>query len=107
MGITLGGKSEPMETINQLYYTQKEISKADVKDLMRFMSMIQSDDRFKNNGRLFVNKLNERDDEVKTMVNIEISFQFFKKGDKVGKSFIWKSFRSKDFCVSNSSIIEI
>jgi hypothetical protein len=28
MGITLGGKGEPMETINQLYYTQKEITKA-------------------------------------------------------------------------------
>ena len=29
MGITLGGgKTEPMQTINQLYYTQKELSKA-------------------------------------------------------------------------------
>ena len=93
--------------MNAITFNENEISKANQKDLMRFMSMIQSDVRFKNNGRLFVNKLNETDDEVKTMVNIEISFQFFKKGDKVGKSFIWKSFRSKDFCVSNSSIIEI
>ena len=93
--------------MNAITFNENEISKANQKDLMRFMSMIQSDVRFKNNGRLFVNKLNETDDEVKTMVNIEISFQFFKKGDKVGKSFIWKSFRSKDFCVSNSSIIEL
>ena len=76
--------------MNSLTFNEKEISKADVKDLMRFMSQIQSDDRFKNNGRLFVNKLNETDDEVKTMINIEISFQFFKTKDKVGKSFIWK-----------------
>ena len=93
--------------MNAITFNENEISKANQKDLMRFMSMIQSDVRFKNNGRLFVNKLNETDDEVKTMVNIEISFQFFKKGDKVGKSFIWKSFRSKDFCVSDSSIIEL
>jgi hypothetical protein len=27
-GVKFGDKSEPMETINQLYYTQKEMSKA-------------------------------------------------------------------------------
>ncbi len=93
--------------MNAITFNENEISKANQKDLMRFMSMIQSDVRFKNNGRLFVNKLNETDDEVKTMINIEISFQFFKAKDKVGKSFIWKSYRSKDFAVSNSSIIEL
>jgi hypothetical protein len=93
--------------MNALFFNEKEISKADNRDLMRFMSMVQSDNRFKNNGRLFVNKLSEREDEVITMKTVEIAFQFFKGKEKEGKSFIWKSYRSKDFCVSNSLIIEI
>jgi hypothetical protein len=94
--------------MNALTFNEKEFSKSDVRDLMKFMSMIQSDTRFRNNGRLFVNRFNESDDDkIKTMKTVEISFQFFKGKEKEGKSFIWKSYRAKDFCVSNSSIIEI
>jgi hypothetical protein len=72
------------------------------------MSMVQEDSRFKNNGRLFVNKLTQLDDDnIKTMKTVEIKFQFFKGKEREGKSFIWTTYRAKDFCCSNSSIREI
>ena len=49
--------------MNALTFNEKEFSKSDVRDLMKFMSMIQSDTRFRNNGRLFVNRFNESDDD--------------------------------------------
>lgn len=94
--------------MNALSFNEKEIAKADQRDLMRFMSMVQEDSRFKNNGRLFVNKLVESDDDnIKTMKTVEIKFQFFKGKEREGKSFIWTTYRAKDFCCSNSSIREI
>jgi hypothetical protein len=94
--------------MNSLSFNEKEIAKADQRDLMRFMSMVQEDSRFKNNGRLFVNKLVESDDNnIKTMKTVEIKFQFFKGKEREGKSFIWTTYRAKDFCCSNSSIREI
>lgn len=94
--------------MNALSFNEKEIAKADQIDLMRFMSMVQEDSRFKNNGRLFVNKLTQEDDDiVKTMKTVSISFQFFKAKERTGRSFIWTSYRAKDFCCSNSSITEI
>lgn len=96
--------------MNALSFNEKEIAKADQRDLMRFMSMLQEDSRFKNNGRVFVNKLTEsNDDVVKTMKTVSISFQFFKAKDRTGTrtSFIWTSYRAKDFCCSNSSIKEV
>ena len=94
--------------MNALSFNEKEIAKADQRDLMRFMSMVQEDSRFKNNGRLFVNKLNDlEDDKIKTMKTVEIKFQFFKGKEREGKSFIWTTYRAKDFCCSNSSIREI
>jgi hypothetical protein len=94
--------------MNALSFNEKEIAQADQRDLMRFMSMVQEDSRFKNNGRLFVNKLVESDDDnIKTMKTVEIKFQFFKGKEREGKSFIWTTYRAKDFCCSNSSIREI
>ncbi len=94
--------------MNALSFNEKEIAKADQRDLMRFMSMIQEDSRFKNNGRVFVNKLVESDDDnIKTMKTVEIKFQFFKGKEREGRSFIWTTYRAKDFCCSNSSIREI
>jgi hypothetical protein len=94
--------------MNALSFNEKEIAKADQRDLMRFMSMVQEDSRFKNNGRLFVNKLTQLDDDnIKTMKTVEIKFQFFKGKEREGKSFIWTTYRAKDFCCSNSSIREI
>jgi hypothetical protein len=94
--------------MNALSFNEKEIAKADQRDLMRFMSMVQEDSRFKNNGRLFVNKLTQLDDDnIKTMKTVEIKFQFFKAKERTGRSFIWTSYRAKDFCCSNSSIREI
>lgn len=94
--------------MNALTFNEKEISQADQRDLMRFMSMVQEDSRFKNNGRVFVNKLTQLDDDkIKTMKTVSINFQFFKTKDKMGKSFIWTSYRAKDFSCSNSSISEI
>jgi hypothetical protein len=94
--------------MNALSFNEKEIAQADQRDLMRFMSMVQEDSRFKNNGRLFVNKLVESDDDnIKTMKTVEIKFQFFKGKEREGRSFIWTTYRAKDFCCSNSSIREI
>ena len=94
--------------MNALTFNEKEIAQADQRDLMRFMSMVQEDSRFKNNGRVFVNKLTQLDDDkIKTMKTVYINFQFFKTKDKMGKSFIWTSYRAKDFSCSNSSISEI
>lgn len=94
--------------MNSLSFNEKELSNANQRDLMNFMSMLSSDDRFKNNGKVFVNKFSEEDDnERKAMKTVSISFQFFKGKEKVGKSFVWKSYRSKEFACSNSSIHEI
>lgn len=94
--------------MNALTFNEKEIAQADQRDLMRFMSMVQEYSRFKNNGRVFVNKLTQLDDDkIKTMKTVSISFQFFKGKERVGRSFIWTSYRAKDFSCSNSSISEI
>lgn len=94
--------------MNALSFNEKEIAQADQRDLMRFMSMVQEDSRFKNNGRLFVNKLTQLDDDkLNTMKTVSISFQFFKAKERTGRSFIWTSYRAKDFCCSNSSITEV
>lgn len=94
--------------MNSLSFNEKELANANQRDLMNFMSMLSSDSRFKNNGKVFVNKFSEQDDDnVKTMKTVSITFQFFKGKEKVGKSFIWKSYRSKEFACSNSNIYEI
>ena len=94
--------------MNALSFNEKEIAKADQRDLMRFMSMVQEDSRFKNNGRLFVNKLNDlEDDKIKSMKTVEIMFQFFKGKERESRSFIWKSYRAKDFSCSNTLITEV
>lgn len=95
--------------MNKLDFNEREFTNADQRDIMRFTSMVISDERFKNNGTIFANSLTEKDDtETNTMKTVEIRFQFFRPKDKgKGSSFIWTSYRAKSHTCSNTYIKEI
>jgi|688.fasta_scaffold738173_2 hypothetical protein len=95
--------------MNRLSFNENEFKNADQKDLMKFMSMITEDQRFKNNGTIFANSIKETDDlKTPTMMTVEISFQFIRPKEKgIGRRFVWTSYRAKSHTCSNTNIREI
>lgn len=95
--------------MNKIDFNEEKFKNADQKDLMRFFSMISENQKFKNNGTIFVNNLTEKEDaENPQMTTVEISFQFFKPKEKgTGRKFVWTSHRAKSHTCSNTHIKEL
>jgi len=94
--------------MKRISFNDKELSNVHPKDLMNFVSMVYSDDRFKK-GHLFVNKLTKEDCmDNGNMTTIKITFQHFKPKENVlGYKFEWVSYRAKEFACSNNRIVKV
>lgn len=95
--------------MNKINFNENEFKNADQKDLMKFFSMVLEDTRFKNNGSVYAGAISTADDaKNELMETVEIRFQFFKPKEKgTGRKFVWKSYRAKNHCCSNSQIQEL
>ena len=95
--------------MNRLSYNdEKELAKANPRDLMKFFSMLYSDSDFKNKT-IFIGNFDYTDDkETPSMVTATIRFQVFSKddlkgkGSRVGTTYEWVSYRAKSFACINS-----
>ncbi len=92
------------------YNDEKELAKANPRDLMNFFSMLYADSDFKNKAIFVGDYTNENDVENKLMCTTTIRFQVFGKKDHKelnsrGKLYEWKSYRAKCFSCINSRFI--
>ena len=94
--------------MNGIDFNESAFLDADRKDIMRFVSSVAKDARFKNMCKIWAGSIAEFPDEKNpAMTTVQIRFQATKPKERQGKPFIWETYRAKSHACSNSSISEI